>query len=299
MTRGLLIRGLRSLAALVTAHLLGVLGRPAGPVRRYGWIAVAVLIGVLCGASATAARLHVRDAAPLRVLVDERVRVTAELVLRDDPRPIRGAPGRPATLLVATELARLAAGDRPAGQRPGTGTGAGHRPGLAGGGCRGSGSRRRRPPSLAGYRGRMLWSCWLARGPNDHRQAAEEAEEKRARLQEWYAAAARGQLSPARLAAIEAPLLAEIEDAERRSQRVDIPPLVRELVGPDVRAKWEALPIRQQREVVSLVIPKLRVGKTYQGARRLDPARLGKSRWAGDHLTWAERGWVLVQHNWL
>ncbi|MDH6462402.1 competence protein ComEC [Micromonospora sp. A200] len=99
------------LAALGAAHLLGVLGRPAGPVRRYGWIAVAVLIGVVCGASATAARLHVRDAAPLRALVDDRVRVTAELVLRDDPRPIRGAPGRPATLLVTAELTRLSDSD--------------------------------------------------------------------------------------------------------------------------------------------------------------------------------------------
>ncbi|GAB3185885.1 hypothetical protein GCM10027259_48140 [Micromonospora palomenae] len=105
-TAALLAATAAVLAALVAAHLLGVLGRPAGPVRRYGWIAVAVLIGVVCGASATAARLHVRDAAPLRALVDERARVTAELVLTDDPRPIRGAPGRP-TLLVAAELTGL------------------------------------------------------------------------------------------------------------------------------------------------------------------------------------------------
>ncbi|MFI9643831.1 ComEC/Rec2 family competence protein [Micromonospora sp. NPDC051925] len=99
------------LAALLTAHLLGRLGRPTRLARRYGWIVVAVLIGVVCGASATAARLHVRDAAPLRALVDDRARVTVDLVLRDDPRPVRGAPGRPATLLVSADLVELTAAD--------------------------------------------------------------------------------------------------------------------------------------------------------------------------------------------
>lgn len=95
------------LAALLAAHLLAMLGNPTTPVRRHGWIAVAVLLGVVCGSTATAARLHVRDAAPLRALVDDRARVTAGLVLRDDPRPVRGAPGRPATLLVTAELTAL------------------------------------------------------------------------------------------------------------------------------------------------------------------------------------------------
>ncbi|SCG64062.1 Competence protein [Micromonospora halophytica] len=99
------------LAAVAAPHLLGRLGRPCAPLRRYGWIAVAALIGVVCGASATAARLHVRDATPLRALVDERVRVSAELIVRDDPRPVRGAAGRPATLLVATELVHLTGPD--------------------------------------------------------------------------------------------------------------------------------------------------------------------------------------------
>ncbi|SCG50557.1 ComEC/Rec2 family competence protein [Micromonospora coxensis] len=99
------------LATVAAAHLLGRLGRPRAPLRRYGWIVVAALIGVVCGASATAARLHVRDAAPLRALADERARVSAELVVRDDPRPVRGRPGRPATLLVTTELVHLTGPD--------------------------------------------------------------------------------------------------------------------------------------------------------------------------------------------
>ncbi|WKU02237.1 ComEC/Rec2 family competence protein [Micromonospora soli] len=98
------------LAAVLGLHLCGLLGRPAGPVRRYGWIAVAVLLGVVCGATATAARVAVRDAAPVRALAAERASVTADLVVRDDPRPLRGAPGRPATVLLQADLITLTAG---------------------------------------------------------------------------------------------------------------------------------------------------------------------------------------------
>ncbi|MEV5690299.1 ComEC/Rec2 family competence protein [Micromonospora globbae] len=94
-------------------HLLQVLGRPTPRVRRYGWIAVAVGLGVVCGGAATGARLAVRDADTLRALAEQRASVTADLVVRDDPRPIRAAPGRPATLLVATDLVRLAERDGP------------------------------------------------------------------------------------------------------------------------------------------------------------------------------------------
>ncbi|MET8068101.1 ComEC/Rec2 family competence protein, partial [Micromonospora sp. NPDC005313] len=91
--------------------LCGVLGRPGAPARRYGWIVVAVLLGVLCGAAATGARVAVRDAAPVRALITERAQVTAELVLRDDPRPVRGAPGRQPMLLVRVDLIRLTGPD--------------------------------------------------------------------------------------------------------------------------------------------------------------------------------------------
>ncbi|MGC5052731.1 ComEC/Rec2 family competence protein [Micromonospora sp. DT48] len=104
-----------SLAGTVTLHLLGLVGRPGPAARRLGWIAVAILIGVVCGGAATSARLTVRDAAPLRVLVDERARVSIELLVRDDPRPVRGGiVGRPPTLLVPTRLVTLTG---PQGQR--------------------------------------------------------------------------------------------------------------------------------------------------------------------------------------
>ena len=96
-----------ALAFVAGLHLGGLLGHPVGPARRYGWIAVTVLLGALCGAAATGARVAVRDAAPVRALVAERALVTADLVVRDDPRPVRGAPGRAATLLVRVDLVRL------------------------------------------------------------------------------------------------------------------------------------------------------------------------------------------------
>ncbi|MEO3779031.1 ComEC/Rec2 family competence protein [Micromonospora sp. B11E3] len=110
-TAAVLAAAAAALAALASTHLLGLLGRPAPAVRRYGWIAVAVLLGIVCGAAATAARLAVRDAPAVRALVEERSPVDAELVVRDDPRPVRGATGGPATLLVRAELVTLAAPD--------------------------------------------------------------------------------------------------------------------------------------------------------------------------------------------
>ncbi|WBB57642.1 ComEC/Rec2 family competence protein [Verrucosispora sp. WMMD573] len=103
------------LAGVATLHLLGFVGRPGPTVRRHGWVVVAILLGVVCGGAATSARLTVRDAGPLRALVDERARITAELVVRDDPRPVRGGiVGRPPTLLVPARLVTLTG---PQGQR--------------------------------------------------------------------------------------------------------------------------------------------------------------------------------------
>ncbi|AEB46758.1 DNA internalization-related competence protein ComEC/Rec2 [Micromonospora maris AB-18-032] len=114
--RALLVAAVAAgLAVLVALHLIGVAGRPGTIARRYGWIVVSVLIGVVCGGAATSARLAVRDAEPIRALVDDRAQVTAELVVRDDPRPVRGGiVGRPPTLLVRAKLVNVTG---PAGQR--------------------------------------------------------------------------------------------------------------------------------------------------------------------------------------
>ncbi|MFF5178027.1 ComEC/Rec2 family competence protein [Micromonospora sp. NPDC000316] len=107
----LLVAGTATLlTALTSLHLLGRLGRPRAVARRYGWIVVAVGLGVVCGAAATAARLAVRDSPPIRALAEARTPVTADLVVRDDPRQIRSAGG-PGMLLVPAQLVKLTGPD--------------------------------------------------------------------------------------------------------------------------------------------------------------------------------------------
>jgi competence protein ComEC len=53
------------------------------------------------------ARVATRDAEPIAALVREHTRVDAELVVRDDPRPVRSLAGRPQTYLVAAHLRGL------------------------------------------------------------------------------------------------------------------------------------------------------------------------------------------------
>ncbi|MEU8191500.1 ComEC/Rec2 family competence protein, partial [Micromonospora carbonacea] len=56
-------------------------------------------------------RLGVRDAPAVRALVDDRATVGVDLIVRADPRPVRGVAGRPATLLVRAELVALTGPD--------------------------------------------------------------------------------------------------------------------------------------------------------------------------------------------
>ncbi|MEU8181442.1 ComEC/Rec2 family competence protein [Micromonospora sp. NPDC049047] len=111
-TRALLL--VATVATILTTfgalHLLGRLGRPWAAARRYGWIAVAVGLGVVCAGAATAAQLAIRDTPPIRALAEQRALITAEVVVRDDPRPIRSA-GRPGMLLVPSELVQLTGPD--------------------------------------------------------------------------------------------------------------------------------------------------------------------------------------------
>ncbi|WP_444952078.1 ComEC/Rec2 family competence protein [Micromonospora ureilytica] len=112
-TRTLLLVGGAAvvLTVLSALYLLGHLGRwPRATAHRYGWIVVAVGLGVVCAGAATAARLAIRDTPPIRVLAEQRAPVTADVVVRDDPRPIRSG-GRPGMLLVSTELVRLTGPD--------------------------------------------------------------------------------------------------------------------------------------------------------------------------------------------
>lgn len=79
------------------------------------WVGVTVLLGVVCGSLATAARVSARDAEPLAALVRAGSAVEADMKIRDDPRALRGTPGRAPTYLVAVDVTAVRAAEGPAG----------------------------------------------------------------------------------------------------------------------------------------------------------------------------------------
>jgi site-specific DNA recombinase len=107
----------------------------------------------------------------------------------------------------------------------------------------------------------------------DARSASAKAAEKRARLNEFYDAAARGEITPAALARIEAQLLPEIEAAEDRAREARIVPVLRGLVRPDIEAVWPSLSIDRQRQAVDALMT-LYVMPARRGARSFDPETL-------------------------
>ncbi|WP_328611792.1 recombinase family protein [Amycolatopsis sp. NBC_00345] len=84
--------------------------------------------------------------------------------------------------------------------------------------------------------------------------AMKEARELRARLDGFTDKAADGDLSPERLARIEAKLGPKIEAAEARARQVRITPVLAPMIGPQARAVWSTLPIEQKREVLRAVV---------------------------------------------
>jgi competence protein ComEC len=83
-------------ASVVAVRGFGPLVKGADAAR---WVGVAVLLGVVCGGVATAARVAVKNAEPLASIVRAGARVQIDLVVRDDPRALRGTPGMPLTYL--------------------------------------------------------------------------------------------------------------------------------------------------------------------------------------------------------
>src|SRR6266545_3365261 len=95
------------LLAVGAALLAGVLGAIVR--RRWRWVPVAVLIGVACGAAVTAARVAVRDAAPLAGLARDHTTVHVRLTVADDPRPARSPAGRPTAYVVPASMSSVEA----------------------------------------------------------------------------------------------------------------------------------------------------------------------------------------------
>jgi DNA invertase Pin-like site-specific DNA recombinase len=104
-------------------------------------------------------------------------------------------------------------------------------------------------------------------------EARHEADELRQRLNGAVAEFTAGRLSAGLLSKAEANLEPRIADAERRARPTPISPLVTEVAGKDVDARWDRLTIEQQREVIRtlldvVVLPDPRP----RGSRGFDPA---------------------------
>jgi site-specific DNA recombinase len=109
----------------------------------------------------------------------------------------------------------------------------------------------------------------------EHPEAAAaraEADELRERLDDFTAEATAGRLSAARLGKVEAELVPRIKAAERRARAAAVPPNLAELVGDGVDARWDALSVEQQREVVRVLVDITVLPSTRpSGSRGFDP----------------------------
>lgn len=99
--------------------------------------------------------------------------------------------------------------------------------------------------------------------PDDSEQAiaAEAVKVLEDRLNEWRQSGARGETTPASLAAIERDLTPQIEAADRRRITATVPAALVDLVTTDdVRAVWDGLPLAGRREVLSTLFEQIKVG---------------------------------------
>lgn len=88
-----------------------------------------------------------------------------------------------------------------------------------------------------------------------------EVEVLRARLEGFYDSAAAGELSPAALARVEARLLPEISDAERRATMAATPPQLRALLDPEVDMwqRWDEMSPAARKDVLRVLFSVIRV----------------------------------------
>jgi site-specific DNA recombinase len=107
---------------------------------------------------------------------------------------------------------------------------------------------------------------------DDVQAAQRELAALRAELTELRMAKKTGRISLTSFLEFEPDLLTKIDDARQRSAAAaGVPPLLVGLAGPDVRERWTALALPQQREVVRALCT-VYVHRARQGARSFDPA---------------------------
>lgn len=102
------------------------------------------------------------------------------------------------------------------------------------------------------------------------REAVQEAQGLRARLEGFYDAAAAGELTPAALARIEAQLLPKIADAAERAKPSHLVPIVSDVAGPGAAERWGTLTIPQKREIIRALFD-VRIMPVGKGKRTFDP----------------------------
>jgi site-specific DNA recombinase len=106
----------------------------------------------------------------------------------------------------------------------------------------------------------------------EHAAARAQVQELRDRLDLAADQYADGLIDARQLERITARLRPQLAAAEVRARVVDDSPLLDGLIGhPDIRDRWEALPLSRRRAIVDLLV-KVTVDRTQQGARVFDPS---------------------------
>lgn len=107
-------------------------------------------------------------------------------------------------------------------------------------------------------------------GDDGHVQAVAELRGLRDRLDSFADAAADGEVSAAAYARIEARLLPQIADAEKRAATVTPGPVAELVTADDVRAAWDRLTVESKRTVVRLLVS-VTVHPSTTGTRQFNP----------------------------
>lgn len=116
--------------------------------------------------------------------------------------------------------------------------------------------------------------------------AKKELDELKAHLAGFVEQAAMRKLSAESLAAVEAGIKPQIEEAQRRVRALSTPPTLAKYAGIDVAAEWPNLEPAVRREFI-LALASVVLSPVGKGGR-WSIWRLGGSRWHGDALTWGE-----------
>lgn len=134
-----------------------------------------------------------------------------------------------------------------------------------------------------------LYRLWEA-DDSDTVTARAEVAKLEDELSVWRRSAAKGETSPASLAAIEADLNTRIRAASRRAAVEAVPPQLREILAPgeDVRTRWDAAPLPARRRAIEFLAHVAVARASLPGSNVFEPARLLGSRWIGDDKSWAE-----------